>query len=198
MLKSELISNIQKKHKNLSQNDIELITNLFFKKITKSLNEDNNIEIRGFGTFKKKVNKSKLVRNPKTNEKILKKETLSNVAPYFHQEIYYFLLLWDMKSLKFIKNLKFQYFQLVMNYLSQDKKLKEYGIKFIFAGTQKDDSSKLHTVMQFPNMEALQAFKDDKELTEKRKEAGAVIETAVMTPISDEHLANYPDAYIKN
>ena len=75
MLKSELISNIQKKHKNLSSNDIELITNLFFKKITKSLNEDNNIEIRGFGTFKKKVNKSKLVRNPKTNEKILKKET---------------------------------------------------------------------------------------------------------------------------
>ena len=75
MLKSELISNIQKKHKNLSQNDIELITNLFFKKITKSLNEDKNIEIRGFGTFKKKVNKSKLVRNPKTNEKILKKET---------------------------------------------------------------------------------------------------------------------------
>ena len=75
MLKSELISNIQKKHKNLSSNDIELITNLFFKKITKSLNENNNIEIRGFGTFKKKVNKSKLVRNPKTNEKILKKET---------------------------------------------------------------------------------------------------------------------------
>ena len=55
MLKSELISNIQKKHKNLSQNDIELITNLFFKKITKSLNENNNIEIRGFGTFKKKT-----------------------------------------------------------------------------------------------------------------------------------------------
>ena len=52
--------------------------------------------------------------------------------------------------------------------------------------------------MQFPNMEALQAFRDDKQLTEKRREAGAVIETAVMTPISDEHLANYPDAYIKN
>ena len=81
---------------------------------------------------------------------------------------------------------------------AQDEKLKEHGIKFIFAGTQKDDPSKLHTVMQFPNMEALQAFKDDKQLTEKRREAGAVIETAVMTPISDEHLANYPDAYSKH
>ena len=39
------------------------------------------------------------------------------------------------------------------------------------------------------------AFKDDKELAEKRKEAGAVLESAVMIPISDEHLTNYPDAY---
>ena len=77
-------------------------------------------------------------------------------------------------------------------------KLEEHGMTFVFAGTQKDDPSKLHTVMQFPNMEALQAFKDDKQLTEKRREAGAVIETALMTPISDEHLANYPDAYSKH
>ena len=69
---------------------------------------------------------------------------------------------------------------------AQDEKLKEHGIKFIFAGTQKDDPSKLHTVMQFPNMEALQAFRDDKQLTEKRREAGAVIESAVMIPISNQ------------
>ena len=81
---------------------------------------------------------------------------------------------------------------------AQDAKLKEHGIKFIFAGTQKDDPSKLHTVMQFPNMEALQVFRDDKELTEKRREAGAVIESAVMTPISDEYITNYPDAYTKH
>ncbi len=71
-------------------------------------------------------------------------------------------------------------------------------VEEFFGKKQKDDPTKLHTVMQFPNMEALQAFKDDKELAEKRKEAGAVLETAVMTPMSDEHLANYPDAYIKN
>ena len=47
--------------------------------------------------------------------------------------------------------------------------------------------------MQFPNMES-KAFKDDKELAEKRKEAGAVLESAVMIPISDEYLTNYPDA----
>ena len=81
---------------------------------------------------------------------------------------------------------------------AQDEKLKEHGIKFIFAGTQKDDPSNLHTVMQFPNMEALQAFRDDKQLTEKRREAGAVIESAMMTPISEEYLTNYPDAHTKH
>jgi hypothetical protein len=42
-------------------------------------------------------------------------------------------------------------------------------------------------------MEALQAFKDDKELAEKRREAGAVVESAVMTSISDEYFTNYPN-----
>ena len=76
---------------------------------------------------------------------------------------------------------------------AQNGKLKEHGIKFVFAGTQKDDPTKLHTVMQFPNIEALQSFRDDKELTEKRKEAGAVIESAVMTLISDDYFTNYPN-----
>ena len=63
----------------------------------------------------------------------------------------------------------------------------------MFAVTQKDDPTKRYTVMQFPNMEALEAFRNDKELTEKRREAGAVIESAVMTPISDEYFTNYPN-----
>ena len=76
---------------------------------------------------------------------------------------------------------------------AQSGKLKEHGIKSVFSGTQKDDPTKLHTVMQISNMEALQAFRDDKELTEKREEAGAVLESAIMTPISDEYFTNYPN-----
>ena len=75
MLKSDLILNLSKKHNNLNLNDIELIANIFFKKIIKELNEDNNIEIRGFGTLKKKINKEKQVRNPKNNEILFKKQT---------------------------------------------------------------------------------------------------------------------------
>ena len=68
----------------------------------------------------------------------------------------------------------------------------------LFLQVHKDDPTKLHTIMQFLNMEALQAFKDDKELAQKRSEAGAVVESAVMIPISEEHFTNYPDAYTKN
>ena len=80
----------------------------------------------------------------------------------------------------------------------QDGKLEEHGIKFLFAGTEKENPDQLHVVMMFPNMEALQAFGADEELTEKRREAGAVIESAVMTPISGDYFTNYPDAFIKN
>ena len=74
MLKSDLFISINKKYPSLSINDIELITNLFFKKIINSLKKGHKIEIRGFGTFAKKINKAKYVRNPKTNEKIYKEE----------------------------------------------------------------------------------------------------------------------------
>ena len=79
-----------------------------------------------------------------------------------------------------------------------DGKLEEHVIKFLFAGTEKENPDQLHVVMMFPNMEALQAFGADEELTEKRREAGAVIERAVMTPISADYFTNYPDAFIKN
>ena len=75
MLKSEILQEIQKKHNNLSINDLEFILKIFTKKIVSSLNNGNNVEIRGFGTLSKKENKEKLVRNPKTNEKIYKDKT---------------------------------------------------------------------------------------------------------------------------
>ena len=55
MLKSEIIEKLQTKHSNLNNYDIELILKIFFKKIVSSLNQGNTIEIRGFGTFKKKI-----------------------------------------------------------------------------------------------------------------------------------------------
>ena len=75
MLRSEILQKLHKKHKNLSEEDIELLFNIFIKKISSSLKKGKNIEIRGFGTFSRKINKEKVVRNPKTNERILKKQS---------------------------------------------------------------------------------------------------------------------------
>ena len=75
MLKSDILRKLEIKNKNLSESDIEQIFNIFIKKIVHALRRDKNVELRGFGTLKKKINKAKQVRNPKTNEKLYKKET---------------------------------------------------------------------------------------------------------------------------
>jgi integration host factor subunit beta len=74
MLKSDILKKLELKNNNLSESDIEQIFNIFIKKIVSALKDDRNVELRGFGTLKKKINKAKQVRNPKTNEKLYKKE----------------------------------------------------------------------------------------------------------------------------
>ena len=75
MLKSDILNKLQTKYNKFNNQDIESFFDLFIKKITNSLKEGKNIEIRGFGTISKKINKEKTVRNPKTNEKIFKERT---------------------------------------------------------------------------------------------------------------------------
>ena len=90
MLKSDLLLALKKKYSSLNMDDIELITNLFFKKIINSLHEGHNVELRGFGTFSKKINKEKYVRNPKTNEKIYKPQNYKihfKIGKILHQRI---------------------------------------------------------------------------------------------------------------
>ena len=58
--------------------------------------------------------------------------------------------------------------------------------------------TKLHTIIKFKSIEAMRAFGADKEFTETHKQAGAVIESGVMTPISDEFFTNCPDAFMQH
>ena len=75
MLKSEILQKLNDKYKNFGPEDIENLFDLFIKKISDSLQKGKNIELRGFGTISRKLNKEKMVRNPKTNEKIYKNKT---------------------------------------------------------------------------------------------------------------------------
>ena len=71
-------------------------------------------------------------------------------------------------------------------------KLKEYGMTFIFAGTQADDNTILNTVMHFQSKEHLQKFQSDEELTKRRAQV-VDVDSAVMTPISDTAFTNFPE-----
>ncbi len=90
MLKSEILDKLHKKNSNLRPEDIELLFNIFIKKISNSLNQGKNIEIRGFGTLSRKINKEKYVRNPKTNEKLFKNESYKlhfKIGKILHKKI---------------------------------------------------------------------------------------------------------------
>ena len=90
MLKSQILEKLQKKHNNLSNDDIEQLFNIFIKKITNSLRNGQNIEMRGFGTLSRKINKEKFVRNPKTNQKLFKNESYKlhfKVGKILHHKI---------------------------------------------------------------------------------------------------------------
>ena len=78
-------------------------------------------------------------------------------------------------------------------------RMDEMGMVMLFAGVQKDDPTKLHAIMKFPDMEAFQAFGSNKELTEERKKAGAVVESGVMTMISeDDFFTNFPEPFLSD
>ena len=76
-------------------------------------------------------------------------------------------------------------------------RMNDMGMVILFAGVQKDDPTKLHAIMKFPDMAAFQAFGSNEELTKERSEAGAVVESGVMTMISDdEFFTNFPEPFV--
>ena len=90
MLKSEILEKLGNKYNNLSAEDIEILFNIFIKKLSSSLKNGHNIEIRGFGTISRKINKEKIVRNPKTNEKLFKNKSFKlhfKIGKVLHRKI---------------------------------------------------------------------------------------------------------------
>jgi len=90
MIKSQILEKLHKKHNNLALEDIEDLFEIFIKKISNSLQNGQNIEIRGFGTISRKINKEKIVRNPKTNEKLFKNKSFKlhfKIGKVLHSKI---------------------------------------------------------------------------------------------------------------
>ena len=72
--KSDLIKQLQIIYPNLQKKDLLKIFDIFLKEIKIALKNDERVELRGWGVFYQKTQKSRNSRNPKTGEKIFTPE----------------------------------------------------------------------------------------------------------------------------
>ncbi len=77
--KSELVKQLSKTYPNLLKKDLEKFFDIFINEIKVALRNNERVELRGWGVFSTKSQKSKTSRNPKTGEKVLvdKKKSIS-------------------------------------------------------------------------------------------------------------------------
>ncbi len=75
--KSELVKQLSKTYPNILKKDLEKFFDIFINEIKLALKNDERVELRGWGVFLTKFQKSKMSRNPKTGEKVLVNEKKS-------------------------------------------------------------------------------------------------------------------------
>jgi len=70
MVRSELLRKLCNNHPNLRRKDLEKIFKIIFFEISEAFCRGENVEIRGFGTYKIVIRKARIGRNPKNSESI--------------------------------------------------------------------------------------------------------------------------------
>ena len=75
--KSELVKQLSKTYPNLLKKDLEKFFDIFINEVKLALKNDERVELRGWGVFLTKNQKSKTSRNPKTGEKVMVDEKKS-------------------------------------------------------------------------------------------------------------------------
>ena len=68
MVKSELLQKMRNLHPNILSRDMEKVFEIIFLEFTKAFCRDENVEIRGFGTYKIAKRKARIGRNPKNSQ----------------------------------------------------------------------------------------------------------------------------------
>ncbi len=70
MTKSDLVRAMSLKVKSLSFQEMDLIVDSVFSKMTQALAKGDRIEIRGFGSFEIRIRPSRQGRNPKSGKQV--------------------------------------------------------------------------------------------------------------------------------
>ena len=79
MTKADLVERVYEEI-GLTKKDIAMVVDHLIEVISDSLATGNNIEIRGFGSFKVKERKGRIARNPRTGDPV---EVPSRMVPVF-------------------------------------------------------------------------------------------------------------------
>ena len=77
--KSDLINHLAKNYPNFLKKDLKKLVEIFFDELSNSLKRSERVELRDVFTLEPKIQKARIARNPKTEEKIYVKEKLSLV-----------------------------------------------------------------------------------------------------------------------
>ena len=70
IVKSKILDQLADNYPNFLRKDLEKTLNIVLEEITRALSKHQNVEIRGFGTFKIKKQKARIGRNPKNGSKV--------------------------------------------------------------------------------------------------------------------------------
>ena len=70
VVKSKLLKQLLKSYPNFLKKDLEKFTNIIINEIKETLKRGERVELRGFGIFSTRTQKSRISRNPKTSEKV--------------------------------------------------------------------------------------------------------------------------------
>ena len=70
IVKSKLLKQLSQNYPNFLKKDLEKFTDIILNEIKKTLKRGERVELRGFGIFSTKTQKSRISRNPRTGEKV--------------------------------------------------------------------------------------------------------------------------------
>ena len=70
IVKSKLLKQLLRNYPNFLKKDLEKFSDIILKEIKQTLKRGERVELRGFGVFSTKIQKTRISRNPKTGEKV--------------------------------------------------------------------------------------------------------------------------------
>ena len=70
IVKSKLLKQLSNNYPNFLKKDLSKFTDIILNEIKRTLKRGDSVELRGFGRFSVKIQKSSIRRNPKTGEKV--------------------------------------------------------------------------------------------------------------------------------